>query len=153
MKLHYRFLSLLLILCLSFPPFATSEEIAERIVPDSVDQTQFAELLLEVALTAGGIEYEIKGSNTDFIVFLTDEEMSETLMINMLFGTDESDAAVAELIQSTVDWLSGIYTDMIDLGLDDLNVLFLWVYSFVEPDFVYMAVCNGVLIYNWSASH
>ena len=152
MKLHFRFLALFLVLCMSFPLFATSEEIQEIGIPSNTDQAQLAELLLEVAFTAGDVEYEIKRSNNDFIVYITDEDMSETLFINMLFGTDESDAAVADLIQRTVDWLSETYTDLLELGADDLNVLCLWVHSFDEPDFVYFAVCNGKLVYDWCAS-
>lgn len=152
MKLHFRILSVLLILCMSFPLIATSEEIPESSIPNSVDQTKLVELLLEVALTAGGVEYEIDGNNTGFVVHIVDEDMSEALFMNGIFGTDESDAVVADMVQSTVDWLSGIYTDMLDLCIDDPNVLFLWVHSFDEPDFIYLAVCNGKLIYDWNAS-
>lgn len=149
MKIHVRIVALALAVLLTVFPL----EAVKAANFTNEFQTKIAKMLLEVALTAGGVEYDIKQSNSDFIVYITDEEMSETLTINMLFRNDETDAVVADIVQSTVDWLSGIYSDLLELGIDDLNVLFLWVYSFDEPDYVYLAISNGELIYDWSASH
>ena len=148
MKIRIRIISIVLAVLLSVSPLA-----AEAAGFTNEFQAKISKMLLELALTAGGVEYDIKQSYTDFIVYITDEEMSEILTINMLFGTDESDKELENLVQINVDWLSSIYTDIVEMGMDNLNVLFLWVYSFDEPDYVFLAVCNNEMIYDWSASH